>query len=87
MRLSTVTSAPIARGELDRHVAETAEPDDADRLPGPTFQVPQRRIGGDAGAEQWRRRAAGSRLSGTRSDELLAHDHDAWNSRHKWARR
>jgi hypothetical protein len=30
--LSIVTSAPIAAAELDAHVAEAAEPDDADAV-------------------------------------------------------
>ena len=40
-------------GELERHVAETAEADHADLLAGASFPVLQRRVGGDAGAEEW----------------------------------
>jgi len=38
--------------EFDSHVAEAAESDNADFLAGPDFPVTQRRVGGDAGAEQ-----------------------------------
>ena len=38
--------------DLDAHVAEAAEPDDPDLLAGPRTPVAQRRVGGDAGAQQ-----------------------------------
>src|SRR3954462_15655192 len=38
--------------ELDRHVAEAAEPDDRALPPGPGAPAAQRGVGGDAGAEQ-----------------------------------
>jgi hypothetical protein len=40
-------------GELERHVAQAAEADDADLLSRADLPVLQRRPGGDAGAEQW----------------------------------
>ncbi len=42
--------------ELERHVAEAAEADDADLLAGADLPVLQRAVGGDAGAEQGRDR-------------------------------
>ena len=42
-------------GELDAHMAEAAEADDADGLAGADLPMAQRRIGRDAGAEQRRR--------------------------------
>ena len=53
-------------GELHAHVAEAAEADDADLLALAGAPLAQRRVGGDAGAQQ-RRGAAGSRLAGTLS--------------------
>ena len=41
-------------GELDGHVAEPAEADDGDLLAGAGAPVAQRRVGGDAGAQQRR---------------------------------
>ena len=41
-------------GELDAHVAQSAESDDADLLALGHAPVVQRRVGGDAGAEQGR---------------------------------
>ena len=49
--------------ELQRHVAESAEADDADLLARADVPVAQRRVGGDAGAEQ-RRGAGGVEPSG-----------------------
>ena len=43
-------------GELHAHVAEAAQADDADLLAVADFPMPQRRVGGDAGAEQRRGR-------------------------------
>ena len=40
------------RGELDRHVAQTAEAHDGDPPARPGIPVPQRRVGGDARAQQ-----------------------------------
>lgn len=42
------------RDLLDAHVAQPADADDADLLAGPDVPVPQRGIGGDAGAQQRR---------------------------------
>ena len=42
------------RGELDAHMAEAADADHADLLARPRIPVPERRIGGDAGAQQRR---------------------------------
>ena len=42
-------------GELDTHVAETAEPDHRDALARSGVPVPQRRVQRDAGAQQGRR--------------------------------
>ena len=41
-------------GELDAHMAEPADADDADLLARADLPVAQRRPGGDAGAEQGR---------------------------------
>src|SRR5690606_26038275 len=41
-------------GEFHAHVAEPAEADDTDLLTGPDVPVAERRIGGDAGAQQRR---------------------------------
>ena len=41
-------------GDLDGHVAEAAEADDGDLLAGAGAPVAQRRVGGDAGAQQRR---------------------------------
>src|SRR5581483_8901508 len=60
-------------GELDAHVPEPAEPDDADFLPGPNLPVAQRRIGRDAGAQQ-RRRAVERHTVGNLDDEVFVHD-------------
>ena len=51
-------------GELHAHVAEPAEPDDADLLPLARAPLAQRRVRGDPGAQQ-RRGRAGSRFAGT----------------------
>ena len=60
------------RGELDRHVAEPAQADDADAAARADVPGAQRRIGGDAGAEQ--RRGAGEvQPVGHPQDEFLAH--------------
>ena len=62
--------------DLDAHVAEPAEADDADLLAGADLPVPQRRVGGDAGAQQ--RRDGGELVLGMADlqHELLV-DHDA----------
>jgi hypothetical protein len=41
-------------GELEAHMAEPADADDADLLARPHLPVPERRPGGDPGAEQRR---------------------------------
>ena len=46
--------APKECANLSAHVAESAEADDADLLAGAGIPMAQRRIGGDAGAEQGR---------------------------------
>ena len=53
-------------GELHAHVAQPAEADDADLLAFADLPVAQRRVRGDAGAQQRRRRRPGSGLSETR---------------------
>ncbi len=60
-------------GELERHVAQAAEADDADLLAGPDLPVAQRRVGGNAGAEQ-RRNAGQVEVGGNRVGEALVHD-------------
>ncbi len=40
--------------ELDPHMAQAADPDDAYSLSGPDFPVTQRRIRSDARIQQWR---------------------------------
>ncbi len=47
---------PQRAGQLDADVPEPAEADDADPGAGPDAVVAQRRVGGDAGAQQRRRR-------------------------------
>ena len=62
-------------GELDAHVAESAEADDADFLAFANFPVTKGRIGGDAGAEQ---RSGGGEIEvrGDLQREIFI-DHDA----------
>ena len=60
-------------GELHAHVAETAEADDADLLAGADLPVAQRRIRGDARAQQ--RRGGGEIEVGRHAQhEILRHD-------------
>ena len=59
--------------ELERHVAEAAEADDADLLAGAGAPVTQRRVGGDAGAEQ-RRGGGGVEVGREGVDEVLGRD-------------
>ena len=66
--------SPECVGELDAHVTETAEPDDADFVARTDFPVAQRRVSGDAGAEQ-RRRACRVELGRDREHESLVY-HD-----------
>ena len=47
---------PHRRGDLYAHMAEPAEPDDADLLAGADLPVLERRVGGDPGAQQRRDR-------------------------------
>ena len=60
-------------GELDRHVPQAAEPDDADRLPRTCVPVAKRRVRRDARAQQRRR---GRQLEPRRhaKDEVLVGD-------------
>ena len=60
-------------GDLDRHMSQAAETDDAHAAAGAGMPSPQRRIGGDAGAEQ---RCRTRQIQAWRQpqDELLAHD-------------
>jgi hypothetical protein len=60
-------------GELDAHVPEAAEADDADLLAGADAAVAERRIGGDAGAEE--RCGSGEiEMVGDAHDEALVDD-------------
>ena len=61
-------------GELHRHVAEPAEADDADLLARSRLPVAQRRIGGDAGAQE-RRCRGGVEIARHLEREALRH-HD-----------
>ena len=61
-------------GEFDAHMAKAAETDDADLLARPHFPVPQRRIGGDAGAQQRRHRLEVEIFRHLRDETLLDHD-------------
>ena len=60
-------------GELDRHVAEAAEADDGDLLARAGVPVAQRRVGGDAGAQQ-RRGGVELQAVGDAQDEVLVDD-------------
>ena len=60
-------------GELEGHVAEAAETDDADLFAGADAPVAQRRVGGDAGAEQ-RRGCRRGRAGREGVDEVLGRD-------------
>ncbi|PAV70940.1 hypothetical protein WR25_02188 [Diploscapter pachys] len=62
------------RGDLDAHVAEAAETDDADLLAGAHLPVMQRRIGGDAGAEQRRHGGKVLFVMADVENEILGHD-------------
>ena len=71
--VNSTTCAPIGVSELHAHVAEAAEADDADLLALADFPVAQRRIGGDAGAQQ--RRSSGEvEVLRNPQDERLVHD-------------
>ena len=59
--------------ELHAHVAEPAEADDADLLAAGHAPVAQRRVGGDARAQQ-RRGAGGVEVGRDAQHELLVHD-------------
>ncbi|KAF1855195.1 hypothetical protein Lal_00003742 [Lupinus albus] len=61
-----------ADGELDRHVAEAAEADHAHAAAGADVPGAQRRVAGDAGAQQ-RRRLGQVEAFRHAQDELLAH--------------
>jgi hypothetical protein len=59
--------------ELDRHVAEPAEPDDTDPVPGLALPLDQRRVRRDAGAQE-RCRARGIEVARHLQHELLGDD-------------
>ena len=59
--------------ELESHVAEAAEADDADFLAGADLPMAQRRVGGDAGAEQ-RRNGGEVEVGGNGMGEALVDD-------------
>jgi len=60
--------------QLDRHVAETAEADHADAPARPRPPAPQRRIGGDAGAQERRRRGEVEPVGNPQDIALVDHD-------------
>ena len=60
--------------DLDAHVAQATDADDADLLPRPRTPVAQRRIGGDACAQQRRHRGQLRCLVVDAQDEVAVHD-------------
>ena len=71
--VKTTTCGAERVGELDAHVAQPAEADDADLLALADAPVAQRRIGRDAGAEQ--RRGSGEvEIGGNAQNESLVDD-------------
>ena len=76
------TSRADGRGELHAHVAEAAQADDADLLALADLPVTQRRVGGDARAEQ--RRGGGEiELVGNLEREGLVDDDGGRSSRRR----
>src|SRR2546426_4463719 len=59
--------------QLDRHVAQPAQSDDPDPLPRADLKMPERRIRGDAGAEQ-RGDVRKRKLRGNLERVVLVHD-------------
>ena len=80
VRLSTVTSGAHRRRQLDRHMAEAAHADHADAAARTDVPGAQRRVGGDAGAQQ-RRGLRRDRGRPARSARIPRARRDAWNSR------
>ena len=64
--LSIVTSAPNEAAELHRHVPQSSESYDTELMAFANFPVAERRVSGDAGAEQ-RRDLGGGNSSDTRN--------------------
>ena len=75
-------------GELDAHVAQPAEADDRrPSCPGRRLPVAQRRIGGDAGAQQRRRRGRLEPVGDAQHEALVDHDGCRSSRRRCWRRR